>query len=104
MVFSIVKQSIDIRLRFDHVPKISADTECVAAIGMLAKLYGLPAPEKNEDLSALRQCLFEDAKDLPKTETIEKLEQMLSAYEPKHSMDEEKYELLLYSYEQTGKS
>ena len=32
MVFSIVKQSLDIRLSFPHTPKMTADTECAAAI------------------------------------------------------------------------
>lgn len=51
MVFSIVKQSLDIRLSFPHTPKMTADTECAAAIGMLAKLYGLPVPQRQEQLT-----------------------------------------------------
>ena len=100
MVFSIVKQSIDIRLGFENPPKINADTECAAAIGMLAKFYGLPLPEQKADLSIMRQDLKAQAERLPATEKIEKLEQILYAYEPKAAVDDERYGLLKYSYEQ----
>lgn len=102
MVFSIVKQSLDIRLGFANVPKINADTECAAAVGMLAKLYGLPVPERQDDLSALRQTLAEQTASFPKTEKIEKLEEMLYRYEPKAPLNDEKYDLLVYTYEQTS--
>ncbi len=101
MVFSIVKQSIDIRLGFENPPKINADTECAAAIGILAKLYGRPVPERREDFSAMQRELEAQTKDLPATEKMEKLSQILYAYEPKTAVDDEKYELLKYSYEQT---
>ncbi|MDD3253916.1 MAG: DUF3837 family protein [Lachnospiraceae bacterium] len=104
MVFSIVKQSLDIRLRFETPPKINADTECAAAIGMLAKLYDLPLPEKQESMAELQKELAGQADGLPATESMEKLEQLLAAYEPKVSLDDEKYELLKYSYENTEKS
>ncbi|MDO5406245.1 MAG: DUF3837 family protein [Eubacteriales bacterium] len=101
MVFSIVKQSLDIRLGFPHTPKISADTECAAGIGMLAKLYGLPVPERQAELTDMRQSLADQASSLPKTPKIEKLEEMLYRYEPKAPMDDEKYELLVYAYKET---
>lgn len=101
MVFSIVKQSLDIRLGFSNVPKISADTECAAAIGMLAKLYGLPVPNRQDDLFQMRQSLAEQTASLPKTEKIEKLEGILYSYEPKAPLNDEKYDLLVYTYEQT---
>lgn len=101
MVFSIIKQSLDIRLGFAQVPKIHADTECAAAIGMLAKLYGLPAPQRQEELSDMRNALAAETAALPKTETIEKLEEILYHYEPKQPLTEEEYELLLYAYEHT---
>lgn len=103
MVFSIIKQSLDIRLGFSNVPKISADTECAAAIGMLAKLYGLPVPERQDDLFVLRQTLADQTDSLPKTEKIEKLEEILYHYEPKAPLNDEKYDLLVYTYEQTAK-
>lgn len=102
MVFSIVKQSMDIRLRFENPPKINADTECAATIGMLSKLYGLAVPEMKESLEDMRKELEEQTKNLPATEQIEKLEMLLYPYEIKLPMDEEKYELLKYSYEQTN--
>ena len=101
MIFSIVKQSIDIRLGFEEPPKINADTECAAAIGMLAKLYGLPLPERKADLAVMQQDMQERTKALPATEKMEKLGQILYAYEPKTPVDDEKYELLTYSYEHT---
>ena len=61
MIFSIVKQSIEIRMRFDQVPKIYADSECAAVIGMLAKQYGLPVPERREDLKEIREALMPHA-------------------------------------------
>lgn len=103
MVFSIVKQSIDIRLGFERTPKINADTECAAAIGMLAKMYGLPVPQREDDMSAMQSALKEQTKTLPATDRIRKLEDILYAYEPKEPLDDEKYELLVYSYEQTEK-
>lgn len=101
MVFSIVKQSIDIRLSFEHTPKINADVECAAAIGMLAKLYGLPVPERRDDLALMQEALQEQTKSLPATDKIRKLETILYAYEPKEPLNDEKYELMQYSYEQT---
>ena len=103
MIFSIVKQSIDIRLGFENPPRINADTECAAVIGMTAKLYGLPLPEKKADLSSMRKDLEAGTKMLSATDRAEKLEQILYAYEPKAEMDDEKYELLKYCYEQTEK-
>ena len=101
MVFSIIKQSIDIRLGFPKLPKISADTECIAVIGMLAKLYQLPLPKRRKELARMQGELAEKTKDLPASEEMEKLEQMLYAYEPKKEVDDEKYELMKYCYEQT---
>lgn len=55
MVFSIVKQSVDIRLRLalEKTPKLSADTECAVSIGMLAKMAGLAIPERKETLEEM---------------------------------------------------
>lgn len=101
MIFSIVKQSLDIRLGFENTPKIHADTECAAAIGMLAKLYGLPLPKRQDELAEMRAHLAEQTAGLPKTKTIEKLEEILYHYEPKEPLNDEKYDLLSYTYEQT---
>ncbi|MCI6731064.1 MAG: DUF3837 domain-containing protein [Lachnospiraceae bacterium] len=101
MIFSIVKQSIEIRMRFDQVPKIYADSECAAVIGMLAKQYGLPVPERREDLKEIREALMTQAADLPATEEIEKLRGLLEPYEPKAPVSDEIYQLLVYAYENT---
>lgn len=101
MVFSIIKQSIDIRLSFEHTPKINADVECAAAIGMLAKLYGISVPERNDDLLLMQNALKEQTKALPATDKIRRLEDILYAYEPKEPLNDEKYELLVYSYQHT---
>lgn len=101
MIFSIVKQSLDIRMSFENPPKINADTECAAAIGMLAKMYGLGLPERRERLELMQQDLKEQTRGRQPGGQTEKLEQILYAYEPKTAVDDEKYELLKYSYEHT---
>lgn len=101
MVFSIVKQSIEIRMRFDQVPKIYADSECAAVIGILAKDYGLPLPERQEDFKEMRARILADAKGRPETGETEKLRGLLEPYEPKAPVSDELYELLVYAYENT---
>lgn len=109
MVFSIVKQSVDIRLRLalEKTPKLSADTECAVAIGMLAKMAGLPLPEKKATLEELVADLKSQTEahsemgDASQTAArMERLKEILFAYEPKGGLDEEKYELIQYGYEQ----
>lgn len=104
MIFSIVKQSIDIRMGFENPPKLTSDTECAAVIGMLAKACGLPVPDRKADFFMMRRDLEMQRKDIPVTDQIEKLGQLLSAYEPKTAVDDEKYELLKYSYDHTEKN
>lgn len=101
MVYSIVKQSIEIRLRFDHVPKIYADSECAATIGILARKYGLPLPRRRDDLKLMKQELEDQTRDLPADEEITKLEEILYPYDPKAPVNDEIYDLLVYSYENT---
>ena len=101
MVYSIVKQSIEIRLRFEQVPKIYADSECAAAIGMLAKKYGLPLPQRRDDLKLMKQELADQTGKLPADEVITRLEEILYPYDPKAPVNDEIYDLLVYSYETT---
>ena len=82
---------------------MTADTECAAAIGMLAKLYGLPVPQRQEELTQMRETLKQQIRDLSSTEQMDRLEQMLDDYEPKLAMDDEKHQLLCYTYEHTEK-
>lgn len=112
MVFSIVKQSVDIRLRLalEKTPKLSADTECAVSIGMLAKMAGLAIPERKETLEEMVADLKKQTETLANPSVIiqaaqsgdrmQRLKEILFAYEPKGGMDDEKYELVRYGYEQ----
>jgi len=44
MVFYINKQAIEIKSQFNGITLTSAN-ECCCAIGILAKMYGLPIPQ-----------------------------------------------------------
>lgn len=101
MIYSIVRQSIEIRLRFEQVPKIYADSECAAAIGILAKKGQLALPEKREDFQTMKQELKTQLEKIPETEEIGKLKQILFPYEPKGAVSDELYELLKEAYEDT---
>ena len=106
MVFSIVKQSVDIRLRLalEKTPKLSADTECVVSIGMLAKMAGLAIPERKEKFEEMVADLKKQTETLANPSVItqtaqsgdrmQRLKEILFAYEPKGGMDDEKYELV----------
>lgn len=114
MVFSIVKQSVDIRLKLalEKTPKLSADTECAVAIGMLAKMAGLALPDRKEtldemvaDLKAQTSALpwiqgQNSGSQTPADDRMRRLAEILFAYEPKGGVDDEKYELVRYGYEQ----
>ena len=52
---------------------MTADTECAAAIGMLAKLYGLPVPQRQEQLTQMRETLKQQIRDLSSTEQMDRL-------------------------------
>ncbi len=101
MLFSIVKQSIEIRLRFEQVPKIYADSECAAAIGILAKTCDLPLPVRKDTFSEMKQDLEMQVLDVPETDAIMKLKQILFPYDPKEPVSDELYELMVYAYEET---
>lgn len=49
----------------------------------------------------MQSTLKEETEALPATDKIRKLEAILYAYEPKKPLNDEKYELLVYSYNQT---
>ncbi len=101
MIFSIVKQSIDIRLRFPNPPGIHADTECAAVMGMLAKECGFSLPEYRTEFSVMRQKLLEWVYEKPADQEsrAQRLVSLLEAYEPKAALDHETYELMRYSYD-----
>ncbi|MGN0157609.1 MAG: DUF3837 family protein [Brotaphodocola sp.] len=101
MIYSIVRQSIEIRLRFEQVPKIYADSECAAAIGILAKKCGLPLPVRREDFHTMKEELKQQIAQIPETEEIAKLKQILFPYDPKESVTDEMYDLMTEAYENT---
>ena len=73
MVPSIARQSIEIRLRFDLVPKITASVEVCMVSGMLCKTGNVPLPVLSDTDS-----LKEYAISVPITsETAAKLHDLL---------------------------
>lgn len=101
MIYSIVRQSIEIRLRFENVPKIYADSECAAAIGILAKKCGLALPPRRNDFPTMKKELEQQIEQIPETEEIAKLKQILFPYDPKEPVTDELYNLLTEAYENT---
>lgn len=101
MIFSIVKQSIDIRLKFPNPPRIHADTECAAVMGMLAKECGCSLPEYRTEFSAMKQKLLEWVYEKPvdQESRAKRLVSLLETYEPKAELDYQTYELMRYSYD-----
>ena len=70
MIYSIVRQSIEIRLRFENVPKIYADSECAAAIGILAKKCGLALPQRRDDFPTMKKELEQQIEPIPETDIL----------------------------------
>ncbi|MGL6221475.1 MAG: DUF3837 family protein [Lacrimispora sphenoides] len=56
MVFYINKQAIEIKSQFYGITLTSAN-ECCCAIGILAKMYGLPIPTKFDTLEEMKKDL-----------------------------------------------
>ena len=99
MVFSINKQAVEIKTRFEHA-QLTSKYEVVATIGMLSKIYGLPLPQKKETLDEMRSCLHESIDKLPvPSDYAEKLVSLLDFYDQKSEINDEMYDLLKYSYE-----
>ena len=80
MVFSINKQAIEIKSRF-HGITLTSVNECCCAIGILAKMYGLPLPQKHESLVEMKEELYRgiDGKSAP-SEYASKIIDMLDGY------------------------
>ena len=103
MVFYINKQSIEIKSRFQGAPLTSVN-ECCCAVGILAKIYGLPVPSKFDTIEDMRKDIHSkiDGKPAP-SEYAAKVLSMLDAYFKPGIITNELYELLKYSYnEQVG--
>lgn len=98
MVFSINKQAVEIKTRFENAPLTSPNEAC-ASIGMLYKIYGLPIPEKREMVSQMREDLHQAVSGKPApTEFAEKVMSLLDGYFKDDPVTDEIYKLLQYSY------
>ncbi len=103
MVFYINKQAIEIKSRF-HGITLTSVNECCCAIGILAKMYGLPLPQKHESLEEIKEELYMgiDGKSAP-SEYASKIVNMLDGYIMSGTITNELYDLLQYAYnEQCG--
>lgn len=103
MVFYINKQAIEIKSRF-HGITLTSVNECCCAIGILAKMYGLPLPQKHESLEEMKEKLYReiDGKSAP-SEYASKIIDMLDGYNGMGTITNELYGLLQYAYkEQRG--
>ena len=103
MVYYINKQAIEIKSQFDGV-LLTSTNECCCAIGILAKIYGLPMPTKFETLEEMKEDLHKqiDRKPIP-SEYASKVINMLDGYIKPDTITNELYDLLQYAYnEQHG--
>ncbi|MEY8352635.1 DUF3837 family protein [Lachnospiraceae bacterium 54-53] len=103
MVFYINKQAIEIKSRFQDAPLTSVN-ECCCAVGILAKMYGVPLPHKTETLEEMKKDIHRqiDGKSIP-SEYALKVISMLDEYYKPGVITDELYELLKYAYaEQSG--
>ena len=103
MVFYINKQAIEIKSRFQGAPLTSVN-ECCCAVGILAKMYGVPLPPKFETLEEVKKNIHRliDGKPSP-SEYASKVIILLDKYYKPGVITEELYELLKYAYtEQNG--
>lgn len=97
MVNYIVKQSIDLRLKFDEPPRITASNEIAVLCGMLCKLYNIPLPEVNTTGELKQYVLSNIAQMDDKSDRlISLLQRCQKESEP---MKEEWYEVMKYGYE-----
>ena len=98
MVFSINKQAVEIKTRFENAPLTSPNEAC-ASIGMLCKIYGLPIPEKRDMVSEMKEDLHQAIKDKPvPSDFAAKIISLLEEYFKDDPVMDDIYELLKYSY------
>lgn len=100
MVFYINKQSIEIKSRFQSAPLTSVN-ECCCAVGILAKIYGLPVPQKFETIDEMKRDIHSkiDGKPVP-SEYASKVLSLLDKYFKPGIITDELYELLKYAYDE----
>lgn len=103
MVFYINKQAIEIKSQF-HGVLLTSINECCCAVGILAKMYGLPMPEKFDTVEEMKEDIHRqiDSKPVP-SEYASRIVNMLDGYIKSGTITNELYDLLQYAYnEQHG--
>lgn len=104
MVYYINKQAIEIKSQFQGITLTSIN-ECCCAIGILAKMYGFPMPQKFSTLEEMKEDIHiqMDSKPVP-SEYASKIINMLDGYiNQTETITDELYNLLQYAYnEQRG--
>lgn len=96
MVPYIIRQSIEIRLRFNPIPRLTASTEICVVSGMLCKMNNIPLPSFSDTDSLKKYALSVP----PASETDKKLYNLLA--ECKRDNDEiteELSEVVQFGYE-----
>lgn len=104
MVFYINKQAVEIKSNFLNAPLTSIN-ECCCAVGILAKIYGLPLPQKFDTLEEMKKDIHNQIDNRPiPSDYAQKVAEMLDGYFKPGEIDDELYELLKYAYnDQNGK-
>ncbi|WP_312447955.1 DUF3837 family protein [Lacrimispora sp.] len=103
MVFFINKQAIEIKSQFQGI-LLTSINECCCAVGILAKMYGLPMPKKFDTLKDMKEDILKqiDGRPVP-SEYALKITNMLDGYFKPEIITNELYDLLQYAYnEQNG--
>lgn len=100
MVFYINKQAVEIKTRFENAP-LTSPNECCCAVGILAKIYGLPMPAKYDTVEDMRQDLHHkiDGRSIP-CDYAEKVINLLDGYFKEGEITDELYELEKYAYDE----
>lgn len=97
MVNSIVKQSIDLRLKFDQPPKITASAEICVLCGMLCGIYQIDIP-KTQTTQELAAYVLANVSG--KDDKTDKLINLLSTCQKEsESMTDRFVELVKYGYD-----
>lgn len=100
MVFYINKQAIEIKSRFQGAP-LTSTNECCCAVGILAKIYGLPTPAKFQTVEEMKRDIHGkiDGRPVP-SEYTAKVIKMLDDYFKPGIITDELYDLLKYAYDE----
>lgn len=100
MVFYINKQAVEIKTRFENAP-LTSPNECCCAVGIVAKIYGLPMPQKFDTVENMRQDIHHkiDGKPIP-SEYAEKVIVLLDGYFKEGTITDELYDLEKYAYDE----